>query len=165
MRIRRYFASLCAAINYQPGQMTHTIQLLGISNAIVDVLAHVDKDFLDSVGAPIGSMTLIDEHQAQDIYAKMGPATEMSGGSVANTIAGVANLGGNTAYIGKVRNDQLGEIFNHDMRSLGVDIRLEPATDGPPTARGRSPRLAHNPYSTEHGGPRQDLTGCGRALG
>lgn len=115
--------------------MTHSIQLLGISNAIVDVLAHVDKAFLDSVGAPVGSMTLIDENQAQEIYSKMGPATEMSGGSVANTIAGVANLGGTTAYIGKVRDDQLGEIFNHDMRSLGVDIRLAPATDGPPTAR------------------------------
>lgn len=115
--------------------MTHSVQLLGISNAIVDVLAHVDEAFLTSVGAPIGSMTLIDENRAGDIYSKMGPATEMSGGSVANTIAGVANLGGSTAYIGKVRNDQLGEIFNHDMRSLGVDIRLEPATDGPPTAR------------------------------
>lgn len=115
--------------------MTHPVQLLGISNAIVDVLAHVDEAFLESVGAPIGSMTLIDENRAGDIYSKMGPATEMSGGSVANTIAGVANLGGSTAYIGKVRNDQLGEIFNHDMRSLGVDIRLEPATDGPPTAR------------------------------
>ncbi|MDH5622194.1 MAG: adenosine kinase [Gammaproteobacteria bacterium] len=115
--------------------MTHSIQLLGVSNAIVDVLAHVDEAFLESVGAPIGSMTLIDEDQAREIYSRMGPATEMSGGSVANTVAGVANLGGSTAYIGKVRNDQLGEIFNHDMRSLGVDIRLEPATDGPPTAR------------------------------
>jgi sugar/nucleoside kinase (ribokinase family) len=115
--------------------MTHSVQLLGISNAIVDVLAHVDEAFLESVGAPIGSMTLIDEHRAQEIYSRMGPATEMSGGSVANTIAGVANLGGSTAYIGKVRDDQLGDIFNHDMRSLGVDIRLKPATDGPPTAR------------------------------
>jgi sugar/nucleoside kinase (ribokinase family) len=116
-------------------KMTQSIQLLGISNAIVDVLAHVDNAFLESVGAPIGSMTLIDENQAQAIYSKMGPATEMSGGSVANTIAGFANLGGSTAYIGKVRNDQFGDVFNHDMRSLGVDIRLEPATDGPPTAR------------------------------
>jgi sugar/nucleoside kinase (ribokinase family) len=65
----------------------------------------------------------------------MGPATEMSGGSVANTIAGFANLGGSSAYIGKVRNDQLGDIFNHDMKSLGVDIRLEPADEGPATAR------------------------------
>ena len=115
--------------------MTDSIQLLGISNAIVDVLAHVDIDFLDKIGAPLGSMTLIDEKQAHEIYSSMGPATEMSGGSVANTIAGFANLGGSTAYIGKVRDDQLGGIFNHDMRSLGVDIRLQPATDGPATAR------------------------------
>ena len=111
-------------------QMTHSVQLLGISNAIVDVLAHVDTAFLDAIGAPLGSMTLIDENQAQEIYSKMGPATEMSGGSVANTIAGFANLGGSSAYIGKVRDDQLGEIFNHDMKSLGVDIRLEPAANG-----------------------------------
>jgi len=116
-------------------QMTYSTQLLGISNAIVDVLAHVDQSFLDSIGAPLGSMTLIDEDQAHDIYLKMGPATEMSGGSVANTVAGFANLGGSSAYIGKVRDDQLGDIFNHDMESLGVDIRLEPATDGAPTAR------------------------------
>ena len=115
--------------------MSNNVQLLGISNAIVDVLAHVDGAFLDSIGAPPGSMTLIDEETAGDVYSKMGPATEMSGGSVANTIAGFANLGGSTAYIGKVRDDQLGEIFNHDMKSLGVDIRLQPATDGAPTAR------------------------------
>jgi len=115
--------------------MTYSVQLLGISNAIVDVLAHVDQSFLDTIGAPLGSMTLIDEDQAHDIYLKMGPATEMSGGSVANTIAGFANLGGSCAYIGKVRDDQLGDIFNHDMESLGVNIRLEPATDGAPTAR------------------------------
>jgi len=115
--------------------MTYSAQLLGISNAIVDVLAHVDQSFLDTIGAPLGSMTLIDEDQAHDIYLKMGPATEMSGGSVANTVAGFANLGGSSAYIGKVRDDQLGDIFNHDMESLGVDIRLEPATDGAATAR------------------------------
>lgn len=115
--------------------MTHSVQLLGISNAIVDVLAHVGADFLDKIGAPLGSMTLIDEDQAHSIYSQMGPATEMSGGSVANTVAGFANLGGSAAYIGKVRNDQLGDIFNHDMTSLGVDIRLPQATDGAPTAR------------------------------
>ncbi len=115
--------------------MTYSVQLLGISNAIVDVLAHVDQPFLDSIGAPIGSMTLIDEDQAHDIYARMGPATEMSGGSVANTIAGFANLGGSSAYIGKVRDDQLGGIFNHDMESLGINIRLDPAPGGAATAR------------------------------
>ncbi|MDZ7644710.1 MAG: adenosine kinase [Woeseiaceae bacterium] len=112
-----------------------TIQLLGISNAIVDVLAHVDADFLEKIGAPPGSMTLVDEQRAREIYEMMGPATEMSGGSVANAVAGFANLGGRAAYIGKVRNDQLGDIFNHDMRSLGVDVRLPPADDGAPTAR------------------------------
>ena len=115
--------------------MDQPVQLLGISNAIVDVLAHVDDAFLDNIGAPPGSMTLIDEQQAKNIYAQMGPATEMSGGSVANTVAGFANLGGSAAYIGKVCDDQLGAIFNHDMQSLGVDIRLAPAKDGAPTAR------------------------------
>ena len=115
--------------------MTQKIQLLGISNAIVDILAHVDDAFLQSIGAPRGSMTLIDEPKAHEIYGRMGPATEMSGGSVANTVAGFANLGGAASYIGKVRNDQLGAIFQHDMRSLGVDVRLEPARGGAPTAR------------------------------
>lgn len=112
-----------------------TVQLLGISNAIVDVLAHVDDAFLGKIGAPPGSMTLIDEARAKEIYEQMGPATEMSGGSVANTIASFANLGGSAAYIGKVRDDQLGEIFVHDMCSLGVDVRLPAASGGAPTAR------------------------------
>lgn len=115
--------------------MPHSVQLLGISNAIVDILAHVDDNFLKEVGAVPGSMTLVDMDRAREIYAQMGPATEMSGGSVANTIAGFANLGGSSAYIGRVKADQLGGIFNHDMRSLGVDIRLEAAADGAPTAR------------------------------
>jgi sugar/nucleoside kinase (ribokinase family) len=115
--------------------MKYSVQLLGISNAIVDVLAHVEDSFLDRIGAVPGSMTLIDEQRAAEIYAIMGPATEMSGGSVANTIAGFANLGGSAAYIGRVRDDQLGSIFNHDMRSLGVDIRLQPGVSGAPTAR------------------------------
>jgi len=115
--------------------MSDDVQLLGISNAIVDVLAHVDDELVEKIGVVPGSMTLIDEQRAHQIYEMMGPATEMSGGSVANTVAGFANLGGRAAYIGRVRNDQLGEIFNHDMRSLGIDIRLEPAADGAPTAR------------------------------
>ena len=115
--------------------MTADVQLLGISNAIVDILAHVDDAMIEKIGVVPGSMSLIDETRAHEIYEMMGPATEMSGGSVANTIAGFANLGGRAAYIGRVRDDQLGEIFNHDMRSLGVDIRLEPSPDGAPTAR------------------------------
>jgi len=115
--------------------MTDSTRLLGISNAIVDVLSHVDEEFLTKVGAAPGSMTLIDEDRAHEIYAMMGPATEMSGGSVANTVAGFANLGGAAAYIGRVNNDQLGEIFVHDMNSLGVDVRLTPTPAKSPTAR------------------------------
>ena len=115
--------------------MTESVQLLGISNAIVDVLAHVDEAFLEKVGVPRGAMTLIDEARAHELYDMMGPATEMSGGSVANTVAGFAILGGTASYIGRVKDDQLGEIFVHDMRSLGVDIRTAPAKDGAATAR------------------------------
>ena len=115
--------------------MSNNTRLLGISNAIVDVLSHVDEDLLDRIGAPRGSMTLIDEARTYEIYEMMGPTTEMSGGSVANTIANFANLGGNAAYIGRVADDQLGEVFVHDMQSLGVDVRLEPAPANAPTAR------------------------------
>ncbi len=115
--------------------MSQPTQLLGISNAIVDILAHVDHELIAELGIVPGSMNLIDEERAREIYSMMGPATEMSGGSVANTVAGFANLGGSAAYIGRVKADQFGEIFNHDMRSLGIDIRLEPGTDGAPTAR------------------------------
>jgi sugar/nucleoside kinase (ribokinase family) len=115
--------------------MTDSVQILGISNAIVDVLVHVDAEFLQKIGAERGSMTLIDKEQARELYDQMGPGTEMSGGSVANTIAGFANLGGTAAYIGKVKADQFGTIFNHDMRSLGVDVRLAAAKGGAPTAR------------------------------
>ena len=115
--------------------MADNVELLGISNAIVDVLAHVDHALIDEIGLVPGSMNLIDKQRAHEIYEMMGPATEMSGGSVANTIAGFAILGGRAAYIGSVRDDQLGDIFNHDMRSLGIDIRLSPSTEGAPTAR------------------------------
>ena len=123
---------------FSPGRsilMTDSVQILGISNAIVDVLAHVDYDTLEDIGSVPGSMNLIDQDRANQIYNAIGPATEMSGGSVANTIAGFANLGGTTAYIGKVHDDQFGRIFNHDMKSLGVDVRLPRAQDGAPTAR------------------------------
>ena len=118
-----------------PIPMSDNYQLLGISNAIVDILTHADHEFIENIGAAPGSMTLIDEERAREVYAMMGPATEMSGGSVANTVAGFANLGGTTAYIGHVKEDQFGAVFNHDMRSLGIDIRLEPAASGAPTAR------------------------------
>ena len=115
--------------------MSRSSQLLGISNAIVDVLAHVDKDFLELIGAPPGSMTLIDQDRAHEIYELMGPTTKMSGGSVANTVAGFANLGASAAYIGRVNDDPLGAFFVDDMRSLGIDVRLAPTAANAPTAR------------------------------
>ena len=114
--------------------MTAPVQVLGIGNAIVDVLSHVGEEFLQRLGAAKSSMVLIDGARAQQIYSMVGPATEMSGGSVANSIANIATLGGQTAYIGTVADDQLGTIFVHDMKSLGVDIRIPPAKRAAPTA-------------------------------
>ncbi|HVI51122.1 MAG TPA: adenosine kinase [Candidatus Sulfotelmatobacter sp.] len=107
----------------------------GIGNAIVDVLSHADDAKLHSLGVSKGVMTLIDSDQAEKIYAQMGPGVECSGGSAANTIAGVAGLGGKGAYIGKVRNDQLGQVFRHDLRSLRVAFDTADAVDGAATAR------------------------------
>src|ERR687887_211647 len=108
---------------------------LGIGNAIVDVLARTDDDFLVRHQMPKGSMQLIDEARARAIYEAMGPAIEVSGGSAANTIVGVASFGGRAHYVGKVRNDQLGEVFSHDLRSVGVRYTTPMATSGPSTGR------------------------------
>ena len=115
--------------------MTSRVGVVGIGNAIVDVLGRVDDAFLADVGAEKRSMTLIDEERAIEVYDLMGPGVEMSGGSVANTIAGLAILGGRAAFIGRVADDQLGRIFIHDLESLGVDVRLPPFTGGASTAR------------------------------
>lgn len=115
--------------------MSDSVQLLGVSNAIVDVLAQVSHEFIAELGALPGSMNLIDAEQAHAIYDQMGPTTQRSGGSVANTIAAFANLGGRAAYIGRVADDQLGEVFAHDMNSLGVDMRRPPAPADAATAR------------------------------
>lgn len=95
-------------------------QVVGIGNALVDVLAHTDEAFLDANGIGKGVMQLIDMPRAVDLYARIGPAQEVSGGSAANTIAGIAHLGGRTAYVGKVCDDQLGGIFAHDLRAQGA---------------------------------------------
>nr|WP_298690754.1 adenosine kinase [uncultured Dongia sp.] len=107
----------------------------GIGNAIVDVLAHCDLDFIDRMSLNKGTMTLIDAARAEALYDAMGPAVEASGGSCGNTIAGIASLGGRGAYIGKVGNDQLGGIFRHDMRATGVHFETPTATTTTPTAR------------------------------
>ena len=109
--------------------------VVGIGNAIVDVIAHVDDDFIGAHGLAKGAMTLVDEARAHHLYDVMPPAIETSGGSAANTMAGLASFGGSVAYIGKVRNDQLGTVFRHDIRAVGVAFDTQAAEEGPPTAR------------------------------
>ena len=107
--------------------------VLGIGNAIFDVLVQTDEGFLAAHGMAKGGMALIDEARAASIYQDMGPATEMSGGSAANTIVGIANLGARAAYVGKVRDDQIGRLYTHDIRAAGVAFETRPAADGPAT--------------------------------
>ena len=109
--------------------------VLGIGNAIVDVIARTEEDFLLKQGMNKGTMALIDEARAQAIYDAMGPAIETSGGSAANTIVGLASLGSRAAFIGKVRDDELGRAFSHDIRAAGVAYATPQAADGPSTAR------------------------------
>jgi sugar/nucleoside kinase (ribokinase family) len=115
--------------------MSDIIDVVGIGNAIVDVLAHCDDAFIARMGLNKSAMTLIDTDRATSLYDSMGPAVEISGGSGANTTVGVASLGGKAAFIGKVGNDQLGGIFRHDIRAAGVQFDIAPATSGTPTAR------------------------------
>lgn len=110
--------------------------VLCVGNAIVDVLAPCSEAFLDQHGLVKGTMQLIDDAAAHALYAAMGPGTEVSGGSAANTAAGIASFGGHPAFIGKVATDQLGEVFAHDLRSAGVHYGVPPAPEGSPaTAR------------------------------
>ena len=112
----------------------NNFDVLGIGNAIVDILSFADDKFLTENGFAKGSMTLVDEDVAKGFYAKLGQTTECSGGSVANSLAGLASLSAKTAFIGKVKNDQLGAIFTHDLHAVGVYFDSKPATAGPATA-------------------------------
>jgi sugar/nucleoside kinase (ribokinase family) len=112
-----------------------SLDVVGVGNAIVDVLTQADDALLDRLGLAKGAMTLIDAARADELYRQMGAGIEVSGGSAANTLAGIASLGGRGAYIGKVRDDQLGTVFDHDIRAAGVDYRSRPVTSGPSTAR------------------------------
>ena len=114
---------------------TARYDVLGIGNAIVDVLARAEDDFLVQHDMRKGAMTLIDEARATGIYDAMGPAVEISGGSAANTIVGCASLGGRAAFVGKVKDDELGRVFAHDIRAAGVAFDTPPASEGPSTAR------------------------------
>ena len=109
--------------------------VLGIGNAIVDVLARTEDDFLVKQNMRKGAMALIDEARAAGIYDAMGPAVEVSGGSAANTIVGAASLGARAAFIGKVKDDVLGRVFAHDIRAAGVAFATPPASAGASTAR------------------------------
>ena len=109
--------------------------VLGIGNAIVDVIARAEDDFLVAQGMHKGGMALIDEERAEAIYNAMGPAVESSGGSAANTIVGVASFGARAAFVGKVKDDELGKTFAHDIRAANVAFTAKPASDGPATAR------------------------------
>jgi adenosine kinase len=111
-----------------------TYDVLGIGNAIVDILARTDEAFLTQQGMAKGGMSLIDEARAAAIYKAMGPAVEISGGSAANTIVGVADFGARGAFVGKVKSDQLGGVFSHDIRAAKVAFETKAASDGPATA-------------------------------
>ena len=113
----------------------HRYHVAAIGNAIVDVLVHADDALLADLHLTKGVMTLIDADEAERIYRRLPPGIECSGGSAANTVVGVASLGGRAAYVGKVRDDQLGEVFRHDIRNAGVAFATAPAADGPATAR------------------------------
>lgn len=107
--------------------------VVGIGNALVDVLSHESDDFVASIGVPKGSMTLIEEDRSAELYEGMAAGIEISGGSAANTIVGVAGFGGRAQYLGKVRDDQLGTVFAHDIRAMGVTYDIAPAESGPAT--------------------------------
>jgi adenosine kinase len=109
--------------------------VVGIGNALVDVIARAEEDFLAAHNMQKGAMALIDEERARAIYEAMGPAVEISGGSAANTIVGAAGFGARTAFVGKVKADGLGRVFAHDIRAAKVDFETKPAADGPSTAR------------------------------
>jgi adenosine kinase len=112
---------------------TTKYDVLGIGNAIFDVLVQTDEAFLASHGMTKGGMALIEEARAASIYRDMGPATEMSGGSAANTIVGIANLGARAAYVGKVKDDQVGRLYAHDIRAANVAFETSAASSGPAT--------------------------------
>ncbi|HEX9968922.1 MAG TPA: adenosine kinase, partial [Acidimicrobiales bacterium] len=111
------------------------LDIVALGSAIVDAIASADDDTVAAHGLAKGTMALIDAERAEQLYAAMGPAVEVSGGSAANTVAGVASFGGAAGFVGKVRDDQLGAVFAHDIRSAGVVYDTPPATTGEPTAR------------------------------
>lgn len=115
--------------------MNALLDVTAIGNAIVDVIAPAEESFLGDEGLTKSAMILIDEARATELYGRMAAGVEASGGSAANTIAGIANLGGRAAFVGKVAKDELGEIYAHDIRAVGARFETEPLIGGPATAR------------------------------
>ena len=115
--------------------MTELFDVAAIGNAIVDVIAPADEGFIAGEGLSRGAMTLVDETRGRELYARMAPGVETSGGSAANTVAGLSSLGARTAFLGKVADDQLGEVFAHDLRAIGAHFPSQPLRGGPATAR------------------------------
>ena len=119
----------------KPRAKKSPIDVVGIGNAIVDVLVYTEDSFIEKHSLIKGSMSLVNEAEAQELYSSIGPGLESSGGSAANTLASIAQLGGKAGFIGRVKNDQLGEIFTHDIRSAGALFKTPLVQDGPSTAR------------------------------
>jgi len=115
--------------------LKNNFDVVGIGNAIVDVISHESEQFLKEFGLIKESMALIDEETAIDLYNHMSPTIQTSGGSAANTMSGITSLGGSSSYIGKVRNDHLGDVFSHDIHAAGVHYSVKPSEQGQPTAR------------------------------
>jgi sugar/nucleoside kinase (ribokinase family) len=111
------------------------LDVVGIGNALVDVLSNESHDFIAAQDLVPGAMTLIDTERAEQLYAAMGPAVEISGGSAANTLVGITSMGGSAAFVGRVADDQLGRVFGHDIRAAGVEFVAKPASDGEPSGR------------------------------
>ena len=133
-----------------------SLRRVGIGNALVDVIAHADEDFLGDHGLVKGSMALIDIDRARHLYQALGSAVEMSGGSAANTMCGLSSFGGRAAYLGKVSDDSLGEVFAHDLNAVGVAFQAGAPLDDTPTGAVRHRRHTGRPAHDEH------LPGCRR---
>jgi sugar/nucleoside kinase (ribokinase family) len=115
--------------------MSDRLDVVGMGNALVDVLSHENHDFLGAHHLTPGAMELVDTARAEQLYAAMGPAVEISGGSAANTLVGVTSFGGSAAFVGRVADDELGAVFGHDIRAAGVEFRAKPASGGEPSGR------------------------------
>lgn len=135
VRAARHSDPISFPTDQTPRMTAFRYDVLALGNAIVDVIARAEDDFLVTHAVQRGAMTLIDEARAESLYAAMGPGRVVSGGSAANTIAGVASFGGRGAFVGKVRDDELGALYRHDLTSLGVAFDTANATQGPKTAR------------------------------